>query len=1040
LNCQIIFLYISKVLKIPMRKILTRKEYISELKENHYTKYTLINEVFANDLPWGDTHIGRLINSFARKAKISFNKRRISGLTNRLKSIFDEMLEVGSVEMTDNSVSILFLQISSILGILISQVNDGADVKDLIRTSEDLLDHVNRYEYDKKEEMIKALKEFLEYLKGLKSGDSTTEDETEEGETEDSNKIFYQSSRDLLQSVVDLHMMIEENVVRIGGGQESYDNKLASAKSKLKVGNEYNYLNSKGVTVRCMLLSLTNEIQRAADKKWLTDDDSVGRKLEPDQACVVYKKDKVGKDVQDYNKVYSSQVVELLKLYPIGGKEPGKVEKPGENLSTNFNKDKYSELEKKYISSKKPEILKNLIKIGGQAIKIYTAKKDNQNSKFYTDKTNSYISSLVKMQAKSYGISTEETKDFKQPDGTIKKKPTGKHKDIKTLKDEIRDASKEVWSVDLPLGKSSGKVSQQPPTGVAATMQKASYNIEIDFDSILEEVEANLQSGESQAKNAWKKIVNSYNQSGVSKLIPEIEKLLKDSKDVRAKDEYKKAKSLITTICKQIVNNKSTVGKPISFEDLVKEDLSVNDTSKSISLMARVILSLKEDMGLIGSFGSAINPLKSFITSFSELEKNISKISTDKKESLHRYTNFSKIFEKNQYSEQIKEKFNEIFTEEVKAHFEISDSRKVEIEKSIKERPQGELVFTDADPIIEIVRLFNRAWRIHTPGVIPSGRTGGRVSNSVFREYEDLGSGNGTPDSPGSGPYRNIELFDQWNEVVQDVLSDTKYRPIFSEDAVFRFVNEETGQEGDPIERGGKTLLKFVNELLSESKMYKKGAMNNFIEEYFKLSDKQVEKMGGQSFDPSDLTKNSEVVDSIKDTEVIYKKLDSVASLGNDLHKIFTGDKKSEFEGLSFKVKLKVDDKSDTYYFKYISTENNYPILVFSKVNFPYDLTQIKGRDINKANIPINIYLSSLPTTGKFNNGSSIDLKFIEISSDVVKQDQVTNRKKFTVENVEILCTSESGEPFLDLNKFLPKFKKFEKNINTAKSWLKSNA
>ena len=83
--------------------------------------------------------------------------------------------------------------------------------------------------------------------------------------------------------------------------------------------------------------------RRAADKKWLTEDDAVGspafskfRKLEPDQACVVYKS-----DVQDYNKVYSSQVVELLKLYPIGGKESGKVEKPGENLSTNFNKEKY---------------------------------------------------------------------------------------------------------------------------------------------------------------------------------------------------------------------------------------------------------------------------------------------------------------------------------------------------------------------------------------------------------------------------------------------------------------------------------------------------------------------------------------------------------------------------------------------------------------------------------------------------------------------------------------------------------------------------
>ncbi len=1024
-----------------MRKILTRKEYLSELNEKYYTKYTLINEEapFANDLPWGDTHIGRLINSFARKAKIAFNKRRISGLTNRLKSIFDEMLEVGSVEMTDNSVSILFLQISSILGVLISQVNDGADVKDLILTAEDLLDHVNRYEYDKKEEMVKALKEFLEYLKGLKSGDSTTEDETKEGETEDPNKIFYQNSRSLLQSVVDLHMMIEENVVRIGGGQELYDNKLASAKSKLKVGNEYNYLNSKGVTIRCMLLSLTNEIQRAADKKWLTEDDVVGRKLEPDQACVVYKKDKDGKDVKDYNSVYSSQVVEILKIYSLDGKMPGKIEKPGENLSTNFNKEKYSDLEKKYLSSKKYEILKNLIKMGGQGIKIYTAKKDNQNSKFYTDKTNNYISILVKMQAKSYGISTEETKDFKQPDGTIKKKPTGKHKDINTLKDEIKKVSKEVWSVDLPLGKSSGKVSQ-PPTGVATTMQNASYNIEIDFDSILEEVEANLQSGESQAKNAWKKIVNSYNQSGVSKLIPEIEKLLKDSKDVRAKDEYKKAKSLIVAICKQIVNNKSTVGKPISFEDLVKEDLSVNDTSKSISLMARVILSLKEDMGLIGSFGSAINPLKSFITSFSELEKNISKISTDKKESLHRYTNFSKIFEKNQYSDQIKEKFDEIFTTEIRSYFEISDSRKTEIEGSIKERPAGQLVFTDADPIIEIVRLFNRAWRIHTPGVIPSGRGGGRVSNSVFREYENLGDSSGTPDTPGSGPYRNIELFDKWNEAVQDILSDTKYRPIFSEDAVFRFVNEETGQEGDPVEKGGKTLLKFINELLSDSKMYKKGAMNNFITEYFKLSEKQASSI--QPLIPGDGDQNAKVVDGIKETEVVYKQIDAVKSLtGGDLHKIFIGPNRSDFENLSFRAKIKLDDKeSETYHFTYLTTENGFPILLFSKVNYAFDLTKVSGSVIKRANIPTIVNLGSLTQNGTLKKGSTIDLKFIDITKDVVKDTDVQGRTKFTIESLEILCDSSTGEPYLDFKNYLSTLKnKISVNINKAKPWIKTN-
>jgi hypothetical protein len=889
-----------------MKRLLTRQSYLNELKLNHYTKYTKINEVFANDLPWGDTHIGRMINSFARKAKISFNKRRISGLSNRLKSIFDEMLEVGSVEITDDSISILFLQISSLLGELVKKVNDGDEVEELIRTTEDLKDHVNRYKYDKKDDMIKALDEFLEYLRSLKSGNVSNDDKSSD-ESKSNPKKFeekYLVCKSFLQSVVSLHDAIKMNAVKF------------------------------------------------KDKEY-------------------------GQDI---------------------------------SRQTHFDQAKFDEIRKKYEkaqSKDKLAILRQLVQMCENGLDAYKSKGDKVKKDQF-EKYLKYYSGLL----------------------------IGMERDQRSKGEETDSKSPEV--------KKPGESVKQGTSIKTTVKQNSSNNFDIDFDLINEEANpssglANLEGGEAHAKNSWKKVINAYNQSKIASFIPQIEELL-NTTSKGGKENLLKAKDNIINICKQCVLNISTVGKPIKFEDLIKEDVNINDVSKSISLFGRILLAYKDDIGLTGSYGKAGESMKIFINSFVKLQTILKSTDVPKKESLHRYFDFNIILEKNQYSEQIKEKFNEIFTEEVKAHFEISDSRKVEIEKSIKERPQGELVFTDADPIIEIVRLFNRAWRIHTPGVIPSGRTGGRVSNSVFREYEDLGSGNGTPDSPGSGPYRNIELFDQWNEVVQDVLSDTKYRPIFSEYAVFRFVNEETGQEGDPIERGGKTLLKFVNELLSESKMYKKGAMNNFIEEYFKLSDKQVEKMGGQSFDPSDLTKNSEVVDSIKDTEVIYKKLDSVASLGNDLHKIFTGDKKSEFEGLSFKVKLKVDDKSDTYYFKYISTENNYPILVFSKVNFPYDLTQIKGRDINKANIPINIYLSSLPTTGKFNNGSSIDLKFIEISSDVVKQDQVTNRKKFTVENVEILCTSESGEPFLDLNKFLPKFKKFEKNINTAKSWLKSNA
>ena len=251
-----------------MKKILTRKDYLTSLNTNYYSKFTGVRPLyeeapFANDTPWGDTLIGRLINSVIRKGTISFNKRRISGLVSRLKSIFDEMLELGTIDISKSDSD--FLKISNALGILKKQVEDEEDVAVLISTTEDLLMYVEMSEnFENQSEMIKALEEFLEYLQGLKKGGDSDSDEKEKNEEDteesDPNVIFLKNSKLLLQSLLDLHSMIKQDVVRIGGGQESYDNKVSSAKSKLKVGNEYMYTNSKGEKIRCMLLSLTKMV------------------------------------------------------------------------------------------------------------------------------------------------------------------------------------------------------------------------------------------------------------------------------------------------------------------------------------------------------------------------------------------------------------------------------------------------------------------------------------------------------------------------------------------------------------------------------------------------------------------------------------------------------------------------------------------------------------------------------------------------------------------------------------------------------------
>jgi hypothetical protein len=167
------------------------------------------------------------------------------------------------------------------------------------------------------------------------------------------------------------------------------------------------------------------------------------------------------------------------------------------------------------------------------------------------------------------------------------------------------------------------------------------------------------------------------------------------------------------------------------------------------------------------------------------------------------------------------------------------------------------------DPVIEIIRLFNRSYRIHTPGVIPSGRTGGEVSNSVFREYEDLGGGSGSPDKPGSGPYRNIKLFDKWRDGVLSLISQSRFQTIFNEDTSFKIGESDIRKN---IQRkkqgGGKTLLTFINSMLDSSDGYKKGAQSKFIAEYFnvKLDDKDLNSIGY-----NDTDKNNKIVDKIVD-------------------------------------------------------------------------------------------------------------------------------------------------------------------------------
>jgi hypothetical protein len=100
--------------------------------------------------------------------------------------------------------------------------------------------------------------------------------------------------------------------------------------------------------------------------------------------------------------------------------------------------------------------------------------------------------------------------------------------------------------------------------------------------------------------------------------------LLVNTSISQGKDTLKAAKEDIYQIGNLIIQNRSTIGKVIPFEQLVKEAednsvtrrRNVEAIAKAISLVSRIIMAYKEDIGLTGAYGSAKAPMNLFIQAY----------------------------------------------------------------------------------------------------------------------------------------------------------------------------------------------------------------------------------------------------------------------------------------------------------------------------------------------------------------------------------------------------------------------------------------
>ena len=199
---------------------------------------------FANDIPWNDSLLVRLINSAIRKAKIGANLLRIKAVNRRLEDAFEDLLGSSlTAEMSDedkknkNKVSVF-----KFLEELEKEVKAGGNVGEIKRLTDGAIKNISGIEdLENKEALIKQLEDFKKFLEQFK--DTEGGKEGEEGDTEELD----------ITELVDSQKNIETK-------QEEYFNNLFNQLNDLqsKLGEMDNIMNK--------LNSLENKIEKYREK------------------------------------------------------------------------------------------------------------------------------------------------------------------------------------------------------------------------------------------------------------------------------------------------------------------------------------------------------------------------------------------------------------------------------------------------------------------------------------------------------------------------------------------------------------------------------------------------------------------------------------------------------------------------------------------------------------------------------------------------------------------------------------------------------
>lgn len=272
-----------------MKYLNTREAFLNTLNVA-ILEHNIINETLTNEVTWGGSLLGRLINSVIRKARIGINLTKVEPIAEEIrheldKLLFDTLDEVEKIKT--NNIKIKSL-LSSIYNCIISDEEDSEKLKKLLdKDSNDGLISIAIKEIELSPEDIKSkylhvadkLKKFKSNLEELyKKIGNKKPDEVDNkkvqlalpsGEkTEDIEELDAEEVNDDEKSNKgQLALGSGKKTIEIGASDKNYKNTLAlpSPSNKPEIGKKYIYKGKKGDKIVSIINYIDNDNIRISD-------------------------------------------------------------------------------------------------------------------------------------------------------------------------------------------------------------------------------------------------------------------------------------------------------------------------------------------------------------------------------------------------------------------------------------------------------------------------------------------------------------------------------------------------------------------------------------------------------------------------------------------------------------------------------------------------------------------------------------------------------------------------------------------------------